>query len=647
MTNSQDHVRGLATIALLKVNYDAGRDHIDMFIPFALDAMRSLDTDSFGIGQVKKVITKRFQLTIPDHTLSTVLSRACKQGYCRRSAGLYERQLDTSPIVDLTEQIKSVEREHKLLASRLRQFAADTRVPIASDDDGLQVLLAFVDDKHVAMILDEAEGVLFRSRASALSGDQTRVTAQFLKKCYESEPELTKYVQRMVEGFVLQNALLLRDIGSSPGFFRDLLVYFDSLFLLRALGLAGVDSQRASRELIDLLRATRAQLFVFERTVAEMKRILRYYQAKIGSTSGIADLRKGVITQHLISQRYSPSDVAQALGLMDTQLRGLGLTIRSFPKHHVASTLDEEDLTQRLQRPGQPVDERVRHDVDCAAAIMTLRREQEARSLDTAGAVFVTTNKAVVDTVRDWYKSQGKSGVPPMVRHLTLSTAAWLKKPEAAGNVKLNELIASCSVALQPSAQRWQALKDQLEKLKQTGELSSEEMVAVVAHELTEARLIECDDAEYEDPSTVTEIVEAARKDITAETKRRLAEADAALAEERRRASVAEDQAAVSAEQQRQTELKILAAATQAGNIARASAFWVGVVLLISGVLVTLAGIVGFVEEMLAWVAGIASLVTLVYGGSLKRYTELFGEWIRRRELRRILGPNAPACPKR
>ena len=45
--------------ALLKVNYDAGRDHIDMFLPFALDAIRSLDTDSFGLGQARSEIYQR------------------------------------------------------------------------------------------------------------------------------------------------------------------------------------------------------------------------------------------------------------------------------------------------------------------------------------------------------------------------------------------------------------------------------------------------------------------------------------------------------------------------------------------------------------------------------------------------------------
>ena len=274
------------------------------------------------------------------------------------------------------------------------------------------------------------------------------------------------------------------------------------------------------------------------------------------------------------------------------------------------------------------------HDVDCAAAILTLRHLRESGSLDTINAVFVTTNKWVVDTVTDWYKNQGKSGVPPMVRHLTVSTAAWLKKPAAAGNVKLHELIASCFVALQPNAKHWRALKDHLEDLIQSGKLTSEEMVAVVAHELTETRLIESDDTDYEDASTVIEIIELARKQMSAEAEAKRAESDAARA-------TAEHAAAVSAERQRQTELNVLAAATKTGNVARAAAFWIGVVLFGAGVIVSLAGVVGLVGLMLALPAGIASLAVLIFGGNLKRWTERIGEWVRLRELKRILGSEA------
>ena len=642
MTSAPAQVRGLATIALLKVNFDAGQDHIDMFLPFALDAVRSLDEDAFQLGHARVAITKRFRLTIPDHTLSTILSRAVKRGYCRRSAGHYVRELDRFRNTDLAEQIQSVEREHWSLAKRLREFSADTRAEVASDEEALQVLLTFLNDKHVAMILDEPDEILFRSKLSALTDNQTRVTARFLNTCYQSEPELTRYVQRMVEGFVLQNALLLRDIGSTRGSFKDLSVYFDSLFLLRALGLAGINAQTASRELIELLKATHARLFVFERTVAEMQRILRFYQEKLGTTNGIFELREGAITRHLLSKRYGPADIAQAVGLMETQLRGLGLAIRPFPEHRFRYTLDEDDLTQRLQRPNQQTDERVRHDVDCAAAILTLRQLRESRSLDATNAVFVTTNKSVVDTVTGWYKNQKKSGVPPMVRHLTMSTAAWLKKPAAAGNVKLHELIASCSAALQPSTKRWQAFKGHLGKLQQNGELSSEEMVAVVAHELTETRLFESDDTEYEDPSTVREIVESVKKELSAEAEAKRARADAALIAEQTRAEQAEDAAAASAEQWRQKELRVITAATDRGNTFYRVVFWAGVVILVASTAVSLSGIFGLVEPMWAWPAGIASLVALICGGSLKGLAERFGNWVRRRELRRNLGAGDP-----
>ena len=112
MTSATAQVRGLATIALLKVNFDVGQDHIDMFLPFALDAVRSLDEDAFQLGQARVAIAKRFRLTIPDHTLGTILSRAVKRGYCRRSAGHYVRELDRFRNTDLAEQIQSVEREH-------------------------------------------------------------------------------------------------------------------------------------------------------------------------------------------------------------------------------------------------------------------------------------------------------------------------------------------------------------------------------------------------------------------------------------------------------------------------------------------------------------------------------------------------------
>ena len=72
----------------------------------------------------------------------------------------------------------------------------------------------------------------------------------------------------MLEGFMLQNALLLRDIGSISGRFRELTVFFDTRFVFGALGLAGQVVQQSALESLDLFRITQVRLAVFENTIA-------------------------------------------------------------------------------------------------------------------------------------------------------------------------------------------------------------------------------------------------------------------------------------------------------------------------------------------------------------------------------------------
>ena len=643
MTTAQAQVRGLATVALLKVNFDSGEDHIDMFVPFVLDAARGFNQDLFSLRDLKSALQNRFQLAVPEHTLLTVLSRACKRKYIRRQDGRYHRDNDRLQGIDFSSSIKGVEREHHALAARLREFTADSKFAIDSDEEALSVLLAFLDDCHVAMILEAPSDALFRPRSSNLSPEIQRLTAQFIQTCFRKEPDLTEYIRRMLEGFVLQNALLLKDIASAGRSFKNLKVYFDSVFLLRALGLAGPESQMASRELIDLLRATSAQFFVFERTIDEMKAILRPYTSLLRSAEGLRDLPHSPISRYLFGARCRPSDIAEIVALMEPQLKALGLTIRGFPEHDSRFTLDEKSLTRRLN-PSHPGDGRVLHDVDCVAAILTLRRGRQFKSLDTTEAVFVTTNKSVANEVREWHREEGERGVPPTIRHLTISTAAWLKKPAAAGNVKLHELIASCSVLLQPSPERWRSFTDHLDSLVKQKSLSTDEMVAVLAYELTESRLLESNDEEYEDPRTVDEMIAHAKSTMSAEADAQRAKADvarakadAALAEEHARANRAEDTAALNAEQQRRTELKIFAAATKWGQQVAAVAYWTGVVVLTISTLIGLSGFTGVVPGVLAWPVAVASLAGWIGGAHLKQMTERLGEWARRREIRRIL----------
>ena len=178
-----------------------------------------------------------------------------------------------------------------------------------------------------------------------------------------------------------------------------------------------------------------------------------------------------------VQPQHSTSDVRQARALVQKQLGQLGIDIRPIPPHDRRYTRDEADLTRRLQAPGfadtDPIEPRVQHDVDCVAAVLTSRGARSPDSLDHARAIFATTSSGVVQTVNEWWRAGGEVGLSPIIHYIVLSNAAWLKKPGAATDLKLRELVALCTAALRPSATAWQRFLRHLRKLEDSGELST------------------------------------------------------------------------------------------------------------------------------------------------------------------------------
>lgn len=84
-------IRGLSTVALLKVNYDAGRDHISMFQPFVTDTLSHALSDAFTVEQARLEIVNRHDLLLPANTLRTLLGREVKRGYLVREGGRFLR----------------------------------------------------------------------------------------------------------------------------------------------------------------------------------------------------------------------------------------------------------------------------------------------------------------------------------------------------------------------------------------------------------------------------------------------------------------------------------------------------------------------------------------------------------------------------
>ena len=244
-------------------------------------------------------------------------------------------------------------------------------------------------------------------------------------------------LDQLIQGYVLQNTLLLKDINQVNRPFQNLEVFLDSRCVLRALGLEGDPDKIATREALTILKSTQARLAVFDSTIDEIRRILSFYEHKMGTAEGRASLRPIPLPRHFLTNRYSPSDVRQESALIEVNLRKLGLRLKSFPERKKKFTLNERSLALKLKRPDESETEpRIVHDVDCVAAILTFRKGLQPTSYDDAVAVFLTTNTRLVGTVTEWLEEEEIDGLAAIIHQIRLTNLAWLKKPAAAIQLK-------------------------------------------------------------------------------------------------------------------------------------------------------------------------------------------------------------------
>src|SRR5690242_6516995 len=123
----RSRVRGLVTVAMLKSNYDAKRDHVEMFQPFLIDTICSLERDDFTVEGIQQRFLQRHGLAVPLNALQVLLTRAKRQGFVRREGGQYFRIQSALSDPELRRRRAEVDREHAAIARALRSYALERK----------------------------------------------------------------------------------------------------------------------------------------------------------------------------------------------------------------------------------------------------------------------------------------------------------------------------------------------------------------------------------------------------------------------------------------------------------------------------------------------------------------------------------------
>lgn len=461
--------RIVVSLAILKVNWDVNRrDYLENFVPLVTECLRSSASDIVTITDVQGELREQFGIRLPQSALKTILKRVKRQGYIFLQNQVYHKDREKLGTLRFYGVRKEVLQKHEALVRHLILFCHDNYDISLSPEEAEQVLEDFLsDEKNLSAALEKQT-------------QPTKREARFLVGSFISSirtaggPE-ADYLDTVVKGNMLAHAVFLPNPSESARRFRKTTVFFDTNFLLAALGYEGIILKEPRLELLDLLYEAGAELRCFSHTLDEARGALNGIAHKMatGNLSAIY----GPSGEHFLAQGYSSSDVFLLAAQLEKSLEGLRIKVVDKPELLHEHMMDESALGERLnQYVRYRNQEALWRDVTSISAIMRLRRGRTTVYVEESRSIFVTSNTELAKAVSHFFLREGNEAiVPPCVRDSNLMNLIWLKLPMRAPDLPWKRVIADCYAAMQPDERLWHLYLQEIEKLEKGGKVSADD----------------------------------------------------------------------------------------------------------------------------------------------------------------------------
>lgn len=591
MTSKSSAQRNLTSLAILKVNWDAGKDYIENFVPFVAQALLNSSQPEVSLPEIQSTLETEFGIIIPSGPLKTILKRAAKRGFVTRERNIYKRNDSALAKLNFSMTRETVLRQNNTLINSLVRYCQDVHDVTWSIEEAETKLLACLAHAGLPVISQNAKALSLEDFHPSKKDDF--LIASFIQHLHESDATKFEYLETLVRGGMLVDALYFPEIGNIRSSFQDLEVYFDTNFLLRAMGLAGDVRRDSCIELLDLLYELNANLRCFEHTVKEMRGILSAARACLRD-------RGKVVTgtfetyDHLAAQGYTTSDVDIILAKLPQRISGLRVRTVATPSYSETLAIDEAKFETMLENKYGFKKEEARYkDVKSITAVHRLRGGRDFYDIDSCKAIFVTTNTELAKAAIDFFEINKEGQIPLCLPDDVFATHAWLKKPTSAPDLPRKRLAADCFAALNPSDELWTRYTKEIDRSRDSEKVSAEEYALLRYSAVAKNALMDVTrgDPEAFSEGTPQEVLDKAKAAIGEEWKKQLEEKERSLSEADQRAESARTELDIHRQRIRSMAVKV---GWGTALFIKAASF----ALLIAGLIFTLPGVFNILDGL-------------------------------------------------
>lgn len=504
----------LASLAILKVNVDQGRDYLDYLRPFILQVLCDYNPDPVTDATVRDHIRNDFGLEIPERTVQLVLKRLSRQHPLTRQQGVY-RITGQLPNPNISTEKVDADRHIRAVVSGLKEFSKNTARIVESDEDAVNAICSFLAEFNIPCLRAYLRGTAI---PAIENHDDALIVlmSKYVLSMQDTDPERFNSLLVVVKGHMLANALLCPDLQQAPKTYKGVTFFLDTPLLVRRLGLEGQAKKQSIKMLVDLLQKLGAKVAVFSHSRDELERVIRGASDYIDSQYG-----RGAIVMEARRAGTTKSDLLLIAGQLDDRLTDAEINVVLTPNYVEGLQIDDSAFEGTLKDEVAYHNPRAKEDdINSVRSIYVLRAGANPKNVERAKAVLVTSNSGFAQAAFEYGKNHEASReVSSVITDFSLSNMAWLKAPLGAPSLPMAEVIAFSYAALQPSKSLLDKYLIEIDKLEQQGTINERDHQLLRSSEFAQRELMNLTlgDEEALNEQTVSETLDRVAREIKKE----------------------------------------------------------------------------------------------------------------------------------
>lgn len=484
--------QAMISAAMLEAIWSSRRkDMIDLITPFILYAVAKQTSPGEQIDT--KAVQKYVQINngypdLPESIIKAALSRKPRSAVKKENKKFFLIKPLDNEISRMDQRKQECTEDIARIGDRLSQYLENhckSKVHI-SQENAIGRLHSFFARYGLEVGTENLAGVTIKPEEY----ESDYYIARFIFECKDRQDPLYQSIIDLVKGYFLRLAIYIQPENGNiqAASFVNTIFVLDTPVLIDLLGYQGEERRNNVNALVKMLKRQKAKLCYFPHIKQEVINILTAYKYSLISGAACAG---GRTLEGLDLRGFNVSDVEREIQLLGSKLESeFNITEHDRPTYATkadnsvdeSQVLDEAGIKQYVKdNTPHYADDNLDNDLDSVLAVHKLRAGETFRNIEDCRFIFVTNNIDFIRAFNKYYRDNvDKETFQLAISVNSLSAITWIKCGEV-DHLSETELLKNAYCAMQPIPEIMIKLEEVLSKLRESGEIQPEQVVALRA----------------------------------------------------------------------------------------------------------------------------------------------------------------------